>query len=785
MQLAWHPAVIFPALMLPLALTQAQTCSNGIEGIDGNGVVCCALGCGTCGGPDCSTAGGLGKSSCCGGTIKDSGILCSESGSAPCIIDAGVLETEACSGGIEGIDGNGVVCCPLGCGQCGGSNCAVSGKSNGLGSDSCCGGSIKASGVVCSESGTAPCVYEVVVAPTDSTCSNGIAGIDGNGVVCCPIGCGTCGGSSCATAGRANGLGSDSCCGGGIKDSGVLCSVSGVAPCIIDGDVAPTPAAPSPAPVEAPVAAPVEAPSPAPVAAPVATPTPAVSPSSATALSPTPSYLITSPTPIMTTSDTCTDGLPPFRYAASTGLVGKGRLYAEGAGCFTPTDLYNFRGVEKDGSSKGPLYVMDDNGEKVVAPTTITNKWLLEAELYVEGGAVFYCKGTDVGGDCDEFRIRSNGADDYYEVRGHGGSLYFENTIVTSWNTTTNSPQETYEGGRSFVNCVSEREHEGDPCDGQAKNDMGECRMDLINSEVAYLGWFDSESYGITWKVRGFCKDLSNHDVFTRTNVYGDIRGCNIHHNYYGHYSYGHQGGVWTDNKMHDNHQYGFDPHDDSDYLTISNNEVYGNVNHGIIASKRCNNVTISNNEVRDGGAQAAGIFLHRSTDNAQVFGNTIFNMQDAGIALLESMNANIYDNSIGGTGGGVKYGIRMSLGSAGNYVHDNTFDSCTDFGLYTYMGSDAPDVSDDGRPEKNLFEANTISNTEGGVKLKRSDSIVIFNNEFTGTVDLEFFDAQDTTWLGNTLPDGVCIDNISSDDGISISTSTFINSEGLPTLEC
>lgn len=57
--------------------------------------------------------------------------------------------------------------------------------------------------------------------------------------------------------------------------------------------------------------------------------------------------------------------------------------------------------------------------------------------------------------------------------------------------------------------------------------------------------------------------------------------------------------------------------------LAVSNNEVYGNVNHGIIASKRCNNVTISNNEVRDGGAQAAGIFLHRSTDNAQVFGES------------------------------------------------------------------------------------------------------------------------------------------------------------------
>lgn len=38
----------------------------------------------------------------------------------------------------------------------------------------------------------------------------------------------------------------------------------------------------------------------------------------------------------------------------------------------------------------------------------------------------------------------------------------------------------------------------------------------------------------------------------------------------------------------------------------------------GIIASKRCTNVEIYNNEVYDG--QQAGIFLHRSTDNAKVY---------------------------------------------------------------------------------------------------------------------------------------------------------------------
>ena len=70
---------------------------------------------------------------------------------------------------------------------------------------------------------------------------------------------------------------------------------------------------------------------------------------------------------------------------------------------------------------------------------------------------------------------------------------------------------------------------------------------------------------------------------------------------------------------MHDNIEYGFDPHDDSDYLNIHNNEVYRNGNHGIIASKRCNGVSIQNNEVYDGGE--AGLFLHRSSDDAIVRG--------------------------------------------------------------------------------------------------------------------------------------------------------------------
>ena len=53
---------------------------------------------------------------------------------------------------------------------------------------------------------------------------------------------------------------------------------------------------------------------------------------------------------------------------------------------------------------------------------------------------------------------------------------------------------------------------------------------------------------------------------------------------------------------------------------------------------------------------------------------NVIYNMQDAGIAILESFDAEIYNNDIKDA----KYGIRISLGGGNNYVHDNTFEGCT-----------------------------------------------------------------------------------------------------------
>lgn len=57
-------------------------------------------------------------------------------------------------------------------------------------------------------------------------------------------------------------------------------------------------------------------------------------------------------------------------------------------------------------------------------------------------------------------------------------------------------------------------------------------------------------------------------------------------------------------------------------------------------------------------------------------------------------------------------------------------------------------------------------------------------DNVFTGTELLEFNDAQATTWADNTIPDGVCLKNISGidDEGLTVPESTFTSAtNGVP----
>lgn len=207
-------------------------CSNGLPGVEASSLdACCVAECGTCGGIGCTPVNStLTSADCCATEIVDSGSLCSDTGAAPCIITTSAASNDSqCVNGLTGVqDPDTDVCCPLICGDaCGGEGC---GSIAGVDASQCCATQIIAAGASCADTGVAPCVVEAVTLDTNSTCSNGLAGIESSDV-CCDAACGQCGGAGC---GNIPGLEASDCCSSTIAATGQLCSVTNVAPCQLD-----------------------------------------------------------------------------------------------------------------------------------------------------------------------------------------------------------------------------------------------------------------------------------------------------------------------------------------------------------------------------------------------------------------------------------------------------------------------------------------------------------------------------------------------------------------------
>ena len=121
----------------------------------------------------------------------------------------------------------------------------------------------------------------------------------------------------------------------------------------------------------------------------------------------------------------------------------------------------------------------------------------------------------------------------------------------------------------------------------------------------------------------------------------------------------------FTKNKYTHNYYYGLDPHDDSDFLTITGNEFSGTATHGLICSERCDHLTITNNTSKDNaraGVQVHGIMLHRGVTDSLVEGNTVTNNRGGGVVVFDSVGNTIRNNTVAGN----DYGLRFSVGTQG-----------------------------------------------------------------------------------------------------------------------
>src|SRR5919108_16265 len=151
------------------------------------------------------------------------------------------------------------------------------------------------------------------------------------------------------------------------------------------------------------------------------------------------------------------------------------------------------------------------------------------------------------------------------------GSLKIDSVKITSWDPATNDYVKSSEIPRPFI---------------RVNRDATDVATEITNSEIAYLGYACNGCTGLSFYG-------GNGNI---------LRGNDIHDNRRGFYSRGVGDMIIEDNLVHNNYQYGLDPHTGTHDMVIRNNKVYDNGYSGIICSLDCHNITIEGNVVYNNG---------------------------------------------------------------------------------------------------------------------------------------------------------------------------------------
>jgi len=299
-------------------------------------------------------------------------------------------------------------------------------------------------------------------------------------------------------------------------------------------------------------------------------------------------------------------------------------------------------------------------------------RWLLKANLVIERSARVDATSATI----QTLLLDSPPAAAIIITAQRGGHLFIDNITVSAWDSKANAVDTTVANGRSYLLAL-----EGG-------------RMDILRSDVSYLGWQSGEPSGLSWRKRYKADDPT-------TGATGRLEDSKIHHNYFGMYSYEAYGLKILRNEVYENIYYGIDPHDASQAFEVAYNKVHHNGTHGIIFSRLCENNIIHHNEVYSNTQH--GIMLDRGTNNNTIYENLVYGNQD-GIAIFQSSDNIIRNNTIRNNLRGVRINATFDADdvydgiAANNQILDNQIENNTEQGVYLYA-----------RADRNLFKGNQI----------------------------------------------------------------------------
>ena len=394
--------------------------------------------------------------------------------------------------------------------------------------------------------------------------------------------------------------------------------------------------------------------------------------------------------------------------------------------------------------------------------------WSLSSNLVVAKNASLLIDSSDTSW----LKITSNGREGF-GLKNYG-KLEIDSVKITSWDSVTDTYASTSMDGkipRAYI--VSKSGATG--------------KMNIFNSDIGYLGRDVTGEHGLDY----YGGDGSR------------IQNNNIHHNWRGFYSAGVGHITFSRNVVHDNIQYGIDPHSGTHDMQITYNKAYNN-NHGIICSVMCYNIHIENNEIYNNTRD--GIFLDAGSHHSSIVNNTIYN-EDKGIQLPSLSYSEVHGNKITNVTFGII--IYTQIGSVydkddrcgkndcvsiKNTIHNNTIEasrigvqlkdgaSMNTFASNSIIGAEGEiGIMVDGSKTKgNIFKDNLISGVNTSIVLSKGnkDSKFINNNlngaDYPGTYTLT---RKSTIKLEDTLFTNDLIrgaDNTSNK--VTISKSGIIN---------
>jgi poly(beta-D-mannuronate) C5 epimerase len=475
---------------------------------------------------------------------------------------------------------------------------------------------------------------------------------------------------------------------------------------------------------------------------------------------PTIAVTTTAEPPAGATGTSCTT---PIHYASSSNAI---YLVAPpaGGGAWTPTLI-------KQTCPIAPITEVDP----------VNQVWELSGNLVLQNGTSLdlHAGSAPGGGDVNTLELES-GADnlptDVVALTLAYGTMDVNGTTITSWDNAADGPDTNVnlpsgapstDRGRAFINAETTVDASGTPTNRSS--------MTFKDSTVEYLGYYGSESYGVSYKTE-VCSHTTPSECIAADQVTGSETDSTFEHDFMGTYAWGADNMTFEGNQYYDNIMYGLDTHDVSRSLLITDNHSSYNGDHGIICSEACDHLTITDNTVDHNGlvpwtgpdpdvdveGEVHGIMLHRGVTNSVVEGNDVYDQPTgAGIAIFDTDSDTIEDNTITDN----LFGIRMSVGSSDDLFENNTVSDdanypsgdAPEYGIYEYVGSNAPYYNPTGVPTGNIYTDNSFNFDNMGanpVKLSGAVGTAISNDTFLHPVGAVIIaTGTGNTFTGNTFP--------------------------------